>query len=187
MTLEGNNWWKAFAVVMVIAMIGTAHLLMNHDRIVRAETIDAVPVRPADPIRQAQLLSVAGVLGQFPECRAQFPRIVYQVVDAARGAGFDPQLLASVVVVESRCDALAVSYKGAIGAVQIVPRVWASDFDFRNRYNLFNFEDNLTVGAQILESEIKRYGLRQGLEHYQGTGAGRDGTYVERILKLAGR
>src|SRR5208282_394123 len=144
------------------------------------------PTATTDPLRQVQLLSVAGVLGQFPECRERFPHIVYAVTDAAREHGLRPQLLAAVVAVESRCDALSVSWKGAIGITQVMPHVWTGQFDFQNRFNLFNENDNLAVGSTILQHEIKQYGLRNGLEHYQGTGSGRDGNYVDRILKLAG-
>lgn len=141
---------------------------------------------PIDPLRQTQLLQVAGVLGQFPECRERFPRIVYAVTDAARAHELQPQLLAAVVAVESRCDPLSVSWKGAIGITQVMPHVWGDQFDFQNKYNLFNTDDNLAVGAAILRVSIKKYGVRDGLEHYQGTGSGRDGGYVDRILKLAG-
>jgi len=54
----------------------------------------------------------------FPEARIPYGRLIKT---AARAHGVDPHLVAAVVAAESGFDAAAVSYKGAVGLMQVIP------------------------------------------------------------------
>ena len=104
--------------------------------------------------------------------------------------GLPASVIAAKVAIESACNPLAVSYKGAVGLTQVMPRVWASEYgDFR-AVNLFNPDQNMSVGTDILSKLVKKHGLRGGLQRYLGTGP-TDGhstpnSYADRVMKLAG-
>lgn len=83
----------------------------------------------------------------------------------------DAKLAASVISEESNCDSLAVSSRGAIGLMQVMPRVWKRRFDF-SRINLFNPQENLNIGIKILADLVQQYGEHEALERYQGLGPG---------------
>jgi soluble lytic murein transglycosylase-like protein len=89
------------------------------------------------------------------------------------------RIVAAIVFVESSCRADAVSKKGAIGLVQVNPRVW--------RYSRRELQDpytNLQIGARILAGYIRGHGLREGLHRYNGLGDTSD-DYSERVLEAA--
>lgn len=109
---------------------------------------------------------------------------------AARALRFhvDAGLIASQIGEESTCNPLAISNKGAVGIMQITPKTFSKIYDFQ-KINLFNMEDNMDTGVEILSNLIRQYGVKKGLEHYYGTG--QDGlgldqtTYAEKIMKIA--
>lgn len=104
--------------------------------------------------------------------------------------GLPAGVVAAKVATESTCNPLAVSYKGAVGLTQVMPRVWASKYEDFRTVNLFNPDQNMRVGTDILGELVKKHGLRGGLQRYLGTGA-TDGystpnSYADRVIKLAG-
>ena len=69
-----------------------------------------------------------------------------EIVDAARRAGIDPALVHAVIGVESAYNEKAVSHKGAVGLMQVVPgtgRRFGID-------NLLNPKANIRAGTQYL-------------------------------------
>jgi Transglycosylase SLT domain len=135
-------------------------------------------------------VEVAKVFGRWPGCTNTDYEFITEVSNEAVRAGIEPRVFAATVAVESHCDQFAVSMRGAIGLMQVMPRVWKEHYNFTDRYNLFNTRDNLRVGASILADLIQQYGVAEGLHHYQGMGRNCetcDLGYSNRILHLAGR
>jgi soluble lytic murein transglycosylase-like protein len=99
---------------------------------------------------------------------------------AAVDNGIWPRVVAAVIVIESSCRPLAVSTEGAIGLMQVNPRVWR-----HNRHELENPEANIRIGTKILADYIRPRGLREGLHRYNGTGD--DGRYGAHVLFAANR
>jgi membrane-bound lytic murein transglycosylase B len=81
------------------------------------------------------------------------------VVEAARRFGIPASWIRAVMQVENGGDAQAVSPKGAMGLMQIMPETWA---DLRQRYGLsadpFDPHDNIIAGAAYLRELHDRYG-----------------------------
>jgi soluble lytic murein transglycosylase-like protein len=98
---------------------------------------------------------------------------------AAIDAGVSARLLAAVVFVESSCNPKAVSGRASVGLCQINPLVWG-----HSRAELTNPERNLRIGASILSSYTHKYGLVEGLHHYNGLG-NPDNTYADKVLSVA--
>ena len=132
-------------------------------------------------------IEVAKVFGRVPECENTDADFIQDVNFAAVRAGVDVKIAAATVAVESGCNPLAVSNRGAVGLMQIRVIAWKDKYDFSGRINLLNRRDNLQVGTEILAGLIKQFGVPEGVRRYQGLGTGGDQFYVEKILKLAGR
>jgi soluble lytic murein transglycosylase-like protein len=104
---------------------------------------------------------------------------------AAIRTGLPGNVIAAEIATESTCDPLAVSKDGGVGLLQIMPKIWASKFDnFRDK-NLLKAEDSMEVGTTILADNIKQWGLREGIRHYNGAGPQAE-MYAIRVMSLAG-
>jgi hypothetical protein len=81
------------------------------------------------------------------------------VAEAAQRSGIPASWIRAVMQAESGGDARAVSFKGAMGLMQIMPETWAT---LRLRYGLgadpFDPHDNIIAGAAYLRELHDRYG-----------------------------
>jgi soluble lytic murein transglycosylase-like protein len=81
------------------------------------------------------------------------------IAEAARRFGVPVSWIRAVMGAESAGDARAVSRKGAIGLMQIMPDTWS---ELRARYGLgrdpFDPHDNVLAGAAYLREMHDRYG-----------------------------
>lgn len=81
------------------------------------------------------------------------------IAEAARRFDIPASWIRDVMRIESRSDARAVSPKGAIGLMQLMPQTWA---DLRLRYGLgsdpFDPRDNILAGAAYLRELHDRFG-----------------------------
>jgi len=114
----------------------------------------------------------------------------------ARKHAVDETLIQAVIEVESRYDAFAVSPRGAMGLMQLMPRT-AARFDVRNTFDPIQ---NVDGGVRYLKELLARYGgeVRLALAAYN---AGEDAVdrfggippypetrqYVVRVLRLLPR
>lgn len=96
-------------------------------------------------------------------------------------------VLASLVAVESSCNPLAISVKGAVGLTQVNVKVYADKYDGFKTVNLFDPIQAMRVGSDILHDDIQQYGsLKSGVSHYNGSGPDAD-AYAVKVLGLAGK
>lgn len=100
------------------------------------------------------------------------------IAEAARQHGVDAALLAAVIEIESAYNATAVSPKGAVGAMQLIPKT-ASDYGVSDPYDL---RQNLDGGARYLRDLIAAHkgNLPLALAAYNA-GRGRVAQYNQRI------
>ena len=136
-------------------------------------------------------LTVAEVFGRSQGCADASPDLIEMTARAALRASLDPAIAAATVAVESACNDYAISSRGAVGLMQVRPSVWGTKYDFSGTVNLFNEEDNVRVGAEIMAGLIHQYGTLDGVRRYNGTGTDCgidcDGQYTTKILTLAHR
>ena len=93
---------------------------------------------------------------------AQIDRILTAVGDSAERFDVDPVMILAVIHVESRFDARAVSSKGAMGLMQLVPgtaREVATDLEiaWTHEDQLFDPELNILLGTRYLRSMLDRF------------------------------
>jgi hypothetical protein len=157
-----------------------------------------VPPKPPAPVVQVQVeahspeferafFQAAKVYGKAG-CGDQ--QLAEMTAKHAIATGLPAAVVAAVIAAESTCSPMAVSNRGALGLMQVVPKIHGKRYDF-TRVNLLNPDENLTVGTTILAEMVHEYGLKSGLHHYYGMGSSGialDGSgYAERVLALAGK
>jgi hypothetical protein len=101
------------------------------------------------------------------------PYIKMLLLENARNSLFvTPALAMAVAKVESDFRANAVSKKGAIGVMQIMPRTALLEFGVK-RKDLFNPKINVNIGVKFLDKLIKTYkgDIGIALSHYNGGSA----------------
>ena len=108
------------------------------------------------------------VPGAMPDVRERlaFLRLVHS---EARRADVPPELVLSVIEIESRFDRFAVSHSGAQGYMQVMP-FWLTELN-RPYDNLFKAPINLRMGCTILKVYIDRAkgDLVRALQLYNGS------------------
>jgi len=98
-----------------------------------------------------------------PLSRLEVGRVARTVAAEARRAGFSPEFVLAVIRVESGGDPLAVSPKGALGLMQLLPttgRAVAAEVGLRwdGPQTLFDPVANVRLGVTYLERLRARYG-----------------------------
>ena len=96
-------------------------------------------------------------------------KILKQVHYEARRSGLQPELVLSLINVESNFDRFAISSAGALGLMQIMP-FWLDEIG-RPEDNLFDINTNLRFGCTILNIYLKREhgNMRRALARYNGS------------------
>jgi soluble lytic murein transglycosylase-like protein len=82
---------------------------------------------------------------KFPD----FAKIIDAVYRKSRRYGFNPNLVLSVIQVESAFNPLAVSSAGAYGLMQVRYAVWKDELNI-DKNRIFDIEYNIDLGLQIL-------------------------------------
>lgn len=94
--------------------------------------------------------------------------------------GIDTELVMAIIIVESNGRIDAVSPKGAVGLMQVMPHM-AEELGLKG--DLFSIDTNIQLGTFILADNIRRWGYHRGIERYfWGTGAA-DDRYISKVLK----
>ena len=154
-------------------------------------------LRSPRTLHLSALLATVGMLAACPDFalaglkplpigRTAPPTLTLQdiIADASRRFGVPPSWIAEVMTVESRGHANALSPKGAIGLMQVMPETYA---DMRARYGLganpWNPRDNVLAGAAYLRLLYDRYGAPGFLVAYNA-GPGRWEDYRLRARPL---
>ncbi|QHP66429.1 lytic transglycosylase domain-containing protein [Bradyrhizobium sp. LCT2] len=128
----------------------------------------------------------AAVSGQRASAQSQAATDHYaaHVAEAAQRFGIPTAWIRAVMRVESNGDRRAVSPKGALGLMQLMPNTWA---DLRARYGLgrdpFDPRDNIFAGAAFLRELHDRYGSPGFLAAYNA-GPGRYEAFRDRHRPL---
>jgi len=84
-----------------------------------------------------------------------FSKIVSVVFEKSIKYGFDPNLIMSLIQIESNFDPFAVSSIGACGLMQINFTVWKNELQIDYR-KIFEIEYNIDMGLKILKHYYKQ-------------------------------
>jgi len=108
----------------------------------------------------------------------EMDRIVAAVMRCNEKHGLEPDLVAGVLKTESTARPWAVSPKGAVGLMQVMPHMYEL-FDLAG--NITTIESNIEAGCVILSDNIRRLGEDEGvLAYFWGTRI-RGVSYLQRV------
>ncbi|MCK4836871.1 MAG: lytic transglycosylase domain-containing protein [Candidatus Aminicenantes bacterium] len=86
-----------------------------------------------------------------------FSKIVDVVYNKSKEYGFSPNLILSLIQIESNFKPQAVSSRGAYGLMQVNYMVWKDELDI-NSTQIFDIEYNIDLGLRILKRYHKEAG-----------------------------
>ena len=115
---------------------------------------------------------------KFPE----FSRIVDVAFRKAQRYGFNPNLVLSVIQVESAFNPLAVSHVGACGLMQVRHAVWKDELHI-DKSRIFDIDYNIDLGLRILKQyyDIAGGDMRRALFLYNNGYAYNNTGYIAKV------
>ncbi|HEY4371493.1 MAG TPA: lytic transglycosylase domain-containing protein [Burkholderiales bacterium] len=113
----------------------------------------AKPWRRPEPAPASEANPVSAALAEQAHAEMEAKPYARQIERAAEAANLDPALVHAVVYVESRHHAKAVSVKGAVGLMQVLPGT-AARYGIRN---LTHADQNLKAGTRYLRALMDQF------------------------------
>lgn len=102
------------------------------------------------------------------------------VSDYSRLYNLSPELIIATIIVESRGERRAVSPRGAVGLMQIMPW-WPKELGING--DLLSIDTNIRIGTLLLADNIKKWGYKEGILRYNRGGLKTDDGYFVKIQK----
>lgn len=159
---------------LVLALPSGAMTSADPDPELRSALIEAVNASDSFGDQfdaQVWLMDMSGRLKRYrsmrdDKVRLELLRMIHQ--EATR-AGLQPELVLSVIQIESAFDRFALSYVGAQGYMQVMP-FWKNELG-RTEDNLMDTRTNLRYGCTILKHYLDREkgNLIRALARYNGS------------------
>jgi len=109
---------------------------------------------------------------------AERQRIGRAVLRSSGDYGLDPQLVTAIILVESGARPWALSPKGAVGLMQVMPHMIGT---LVLGGNLTTIESNVEAGCWILSDNIRRLGEDDGISAYFWGSDIRGVAYLDRV------
>ena len=109
---------------------------------------------------------------------AERRRIGRAILRSSTDNDLDPQLVTAIILVESGARPWALSPKGAVGLMQIMPHMTEARM---LAGNLTTIESNVAAGCSILADNIRRLGEDDGISAYFWGSDIRGVAYLDRV------
>jgi len=128
------------------------------------------------------------IVTEYTKSEITAKRILSAVYENSVQYDIEPELILSVIMVESEFNPKAYSSVGAIGLMQVMPVTGiyvgrSLGYSIKNENDLYNIEKNIKIGVVFLKECIDRLGEHRGLGYYY---AGRHTQHYNRYtMKIA--
>lgn len=181
MTPKKSFFYTLVAIITALGFFVFVPAFSSHE-----ETVDAVrpQLHVADEV--AALLKTENLKKDFAVSfllyarnqgvsLSQLKAEYYASVVLERAGVYDvnPKLVKAVLVSESGANEQAISRKGAVGLMQVMPQTARL---FQCSEDLFEPEKNIDCGVRVLSAHITKYGEYAGVRYYM-CGEGGSNTY----------
>ena len=145
--------------------------------------------RVLDPIEVARPAISAALVAHLDDRNSSLSgeeqrRVIEAVLRSSRRYDLDPYLVAAVLLVESDARPWAMSGKGAVGLMQVMPYM-AEKLPLAG--NLTTIESNVDAGCFILSDNIRRLGEAKGISSYFWGRRIRGLAYLEKVQETRAR
>jgi len=172
--IESNrNYERSLAHVRFLA----AHLGDMHGQLLRLDEEQRANEKKYERVDVLEYKN-ATFQKKFPD----FARIVDVAYRKSRRYGFHPNLVLSVIQVESAFNPQAVSTAGAYGLMQVHYAVWKDELKI-DKSRIFDVEYNIDLGLQILKqyNDLSGGDLRRALFLYNNGYRYNNSGYLSRV------
>jgi len=169
MRTPGEVVMKRWQVVLVIAF-GFA--------LVSRGVATPQPVALAPSALSAEAIGEAVASANPLLSSAERRRIGRAVLRSSADNEIDPQLVTAIILVESGARPWALSPKGAVGLMQVMPHMTEARM---LAGNLTTIESNVAAGCSILADNIRRLGEDDGISAYFWGSDIRGAAYLDRV------
>lgn len=175
----------ALLLLLLLTTVSTAGPMGEPEPELRARLAEAITAAGSfDDKYEAQvwLLDYSTRIAAYMPDELQRLDFLRQLHAEARRAKLEPELVLSVIHIESRFDRHAISYAGAVGYMQIMP-FWLTELGQRGE-NLFKAAINLRMGCTILRFYLdkERGDVPRALARYNGSLGRND--YPDKVLEV---
>ena len=109
---------------------------------------------------------------------AERRRIGRAILRSSEDNDLDPLLVTAIILVESGARPWALSHKGAVGLMQVMPHMTEARM---LAGNLTTIESNVAAGCSILADNIRRLGEDDGISAYFWGSDIRGVSYLDRV------
>lgn len=173
MAQSNRNYERSLAHIRFLA----ARLVDLHGQLLQSQEEQAANEKKYERIDLLEYKN-ATFQKKFPE----FSHIVDVAYRKARRYGFSPNLVLSVMQVESAFNPLAVSAAGAYGLMQVRYAVWKDELGI-DRSRIFDVEYNIDLGLRILKQyqDIAGGNMRRALFLYNNGYTYKNDAYVAKV------
>ena len=156
-------------LLLVISPAGLAQQVDSELRNLLKQTIDEADSFGDRFEAEVWLVDMSGRLKRFIKDDRRRLQLLRAVHREATRAGLKPELVLSVIQIESHFDHYALSYVGARGLMQVMP-FWKREIG-RPDDNLMDIDTNLRYGCTILSYYLKkeRGNMVRALARYNGS------------------
>jgi soluble lytic murein transglycosylase-like protein len=169
-----------FAIIAVLSW----QMIVMRDNL--QEKIEMVNVLLSKYEAKAQFIGeYLPIINEYTESEIVSKRILAAVYENSLQYDLSPELILSVIKVESEFNPKAYSNVGAVGLMQVMPvtgmyvgrslGLWIN-----NENDLYDIEKNIQIGVVFLKECIERLGEKRGLGYYY---AGRHTQYYSQYTK----
>jgi soluble lytic murein transglycosylase-like protein len=161
---------RPLALAWIAALLLVAAPCARTPESISADAATDRTVADADPERDAVRAQLAPLARQMGATERD--ALARALVEASREHGLQPAFVLAVIEVESRFDPYAVSHKGALGLMQVLPSTGAPiarrlGIPWRGPQTLFDPHANVRIGVAYLRELIDRYAnVRAALAAY---------------------
>ncbi|MGD9379499.1 MAG: transglycosylase SLT domain-containing protein [candidate division WOR-3 bacterium] len=167
----------------VIAVLAWQMIVLRNDLKERMELVDLLISRYE---AKAQFVdNYLSIVNDYTGSEVMSKRILAAVYENSLQYELSPELILSVIKVESEFNPRAYSNVGAIGLMQVMPvtglyvgrslGLWMG-----SENDLFDIEKNIQIGVVFLKECIERLGEKKGLGYYY---AGRNTQYYNQYTR----
>jgi len=133
-----------------------------------------------DNLRNYMFLNYTNIPDEFVDI------IAANVIEMCYKHKISSKLIVGLIEVESMFNPMAVSKVGARGLMQVMPSVWAKEFNIKNERELHDVVKNLDIGIKVLKRYLDKNNgnLTKALQNYNGTS---NNSFSDKVYKSAGR
>lgn len=169
--------------LILLAVIGIIPLVPSSISIMPVRKIGLADYVSDEEYRQERVVHtlLSKSLDADPDDISKLTKII---VRQSLSKKLDAKLVASIIVVESRGNPLAISESKSVGIMQIHVPTWKEVVDFTEK-NPFDPEVNIDIGTTILARYLKQYkDLESALVAYEGSKDPSESEYLSKVMEV---